>query len=116
MATFFTLELRTEDSIEDVVSWYAKRVGLPSDHELIKKAKMGFGKLDARWGVNSIHDGNRSGKRSHTVVLGDFSRNHGDLTIVHQPNLRKKTDVFISITQRDDWTSIKVLQQHQEGG
>jgi hypothetical protein len=102
---------RTTDSVEKVVLWYSERVGLTGDHSLVEAAKNGFSDLESRLNIHSSYGHDTKEKRDHLSILGTITAKHAHVTMIYQPNLAKKTDVVISITQTPDGTNIHVLRQ-----
>ena len=112
LVDFSRASRRTTDRVEKVVLWYANRVRLPEDHTLVENAKLGFSnlknELDIRMGVG--HDTDE--RRDHLSILGTITSKHAHVTMIYQPDLDKKTDVIISITQTPDGANVHVFRQN----
>ncbi len=103
---------RTTDNVENVVLWYAERVGLGQDHTLVVNANKGFSKLKKRLDIRSNIGHETEEMRANLAILGTITSDHAHVTMIYQSSLEEKTDVVISITQTPDGANIHVLRQN----
>jgi hypothetical protein len=111
LVSFTNSTRRTTDSVEKVILWYAKRLDLPDEHELVEAAEEGFSNLDNRLSVRSGFGRDTTDREDHISMLGSITSKHAHVTMIYQPILTQKTDVVISITQTPDGTNIHVRRQ-----
>ena len=103
---------RTTDNVENVVLWYAERVGLAKDHALVLSANTGFAKLRKRLDIRTNIGQGTEETPTNLAILGTITSDHAHVTMIYQSSLEEKTDVIISITQTPDGANIHVLRQN----
>ncbi|MCM2374726.1 hypothetical protein NB063_29230 [Rhodopirellula sp. ICT_H3.1] len=108
---FRTYECTTTDSPEKVVLWYAKRLGLPSDHSLVTTAEKGFSNLESQRLIKNAYGHDTDDRKDHTTMVAFLAAKHVHITFLHRPSFDGKKDVTISIAKVPDGrTSIAVIQ------
>ena len=108
-----TYQLSTKDSVEEVVAWYGKRLGLKKDHGLLEAASAGFGKIEnasKHWIV--YHDA--SSKQTAALIIAKISPQHTHITIHYRPSFQSKVSHTISISGTASGTSVIVMYPHEE--
>lgn len=108
---FHTYHTVTKDSPEKVILWYAQKLNLKNDDELVKMAQAGFGKLE---GVEQLGP-NGMGRDFPTDKWGalysaTLSPKHANVHIFVRPENDSINDLTISITQTPTGTAISVIQ------
>lgn len=103
---------KTEDSAEQVISWYAKRLALTDDHWLSIAAAKGFANLERGF----LRKWERSRQKNSTTVIIDATPNYAHVTFVHRPNFDHEKEVVISISTTADGASIHSIHPAKREG
>lgn len=107
---FRSYECITNDSVEKVLLWYAKRLGLPDDHSLVAIAEKGFSTLWNRTLIKTGFGHDTDDRKDHTSMVAQLGPTHAHITFLHRPNFDGKQDVTISIAGLPDGkTSVVVI-------
>jgi len=100
----------TNHSPEEVVLWYAKKMKLGENHDLVKKAKAGFQSLDkqAMLSYNVVRDTDE--EESGTIISAMLSPEIAHIQIFIRPENDPQNDVTISIAKTSKGTAVSVIQ------
>lgn len=103
-------DCQTTDSVETVVLWYAKRLGLKDDHRLSVSASKGFDKLENDTDFNYGFGHDTDNRRDHTQMMAHVTPSHAHVTFLHRPDFKRPSSVTISIAESPNGTSVHVIQ------
>jgi hypothetical protein len=108
--SFRTYECTTDDSTEKVVMWYAKRFGLPKDHNLVIAAERGFSALKNQTIIKTGFGHDTDDRKDATSMVARLAPTYAHITFLHRPSFDGKQDVTISIASLPDGkTSVVVI-------
>jgi hypothetical protein len=108
---FRTFECTTNDSAEKVVLWYAKQLGLPKDHSLVKIAEKGFSKLENQTIIKNGFGHDTDDRKDNTSMVARLAPTYAHITFFYRPNFDGKQDITISIASLPDGkTSVVVIR------
>lgn len=108
---FRTYHHTSNDAVEKVVIWYAKRLGLTEDDRLVVAARNGFANLENDRIINAGSGHDTDECKDHTAIVALLSRKHAHITFLHRQSFDGKQDITISITSTaDGQTSIVVIE------
>ena len=101
---------RTTDSVEKVVLWYAKRLHVGDDQNLVRAASQGFKKAEQdSIQFSTVNDTNE--RRDYTYFSADFVKSEPHISIWHRPDFNQSATVTISISKISTGTSIHIIKQ-----
>lgn len=107
--TVVTFTARTPDTVETVVQWYGRKLGLAEDHALMVAAKSGFrtlkSDLNGTWQI--YHD--TDARQDASLILAHAGSTHAHVTVTHRPSLDSSASVVISISQTPQGTSVVIV-------
>jgi len=103
-------DCKTSDTVEQVVLWYAERLGLPVEIGLFAVAKYGFDSLQADTLFQDDYGSGTDNRKGHTQMVAHLSDGHAHVSFLHRPDIEHSAVVTISIAKFADRTSIHVVQ------
>lgn len=104
-------DCETTESVETVILWYAKRLGLDDKHSLLAAASKGFDQLekDTHYQYGWGHD--TDDRRDNTFMSVHIRRGgHAHVSFLHRPDYQLPSVVSISIAKTPAGTSVHVIQ------
>ena len=108
---FRTYYCTSDDSVEKVVLWYSKRIGLPKDHSLVLAAQEGFSKLENNRIIKTGYGHDTADQKDHTTMIALLSPKHSHVTFLHRRSFKGNQDVTISIAASPNGkSSITVIE------
>lgn len=109
MGKFQALDVTTSDSIEKVVLWYTKKVGIEDDSSFVKDLKKGFDKGRKPAG-HCVSFGHLNGDAPWlTIVRSTIKNGHMHIHIMHRPKT-KDGDISLSFSSDGKETTIMVMR------
>ena len=103
-------DCETTDSVETVITWYAKKLGLKADHSLMKTAAEGFQKLANPENLSFQIYEDTDKTRHHTQLTAQITPEYAHVTIVHRPDFERPDNLIISIAETPSGASIHLIQ------
>ncbi len=100
----------TNHSPEEVFLWYAKKLELGENHDLVKKAQAGFGSSEKLNLLSYSIGRDTDSEKWGAIIRGSLSPKVAHIHIFVRPKNQSKNDVTISIAKTPAGTAISVIQ------
>jgi hypothetical protein len=112
---FSDYRANTTHSPEEVFLWYAKKMELGENHDLVKMAKAGFQNLDKAGLYSYPHLKLGNTKEKSSFISANLSSDFALIHIFHRPKQNPESAVTISIAKIPKGTAISVIHSDPEG-